>query len=399
MGGAMKENIDASPLPVVLERPAALPGQIAAGEKIAPQKWVKESHALVKQEFGYKTTHEIQLVLDLWGNERAELERQGRKITLEAVGINPTGAQSECKDALAVMLTDRNYKGIGEVKTIKEYNWTGNLEIEFTIAEYLKAYGLRKKTFLTKDKAGKQIERQEYQRGEVETAITALRELSTKDFALYLTETHYDTKDKTLKYDMLRTIDRLFRFVEGWKDLTETEKEIIKSGDDTIETDSKRKPFRISFNPIWGKGITDGEKQNFILSRANWRQEIGILEETRPEIFDTKRGGIGKTKKAQEIPIRFIKYLRLQHKEKTAQKREMKDRIPWKTIAEHLRIADTTICRNPAAAKKIIHKCLTLAIELKYLKAGDLLGDHVEYALNEDRFYKPADKTEEGLND
>lgn len=400
MGGAMKENKTPSLLPVPPERPAILPAQAAAGEKVAPKKWIKESYALAKQEIGIRTTHETQLTLDLWGDKKAELEEEGKKVTLEAVGIDITGAQSECKDALAVMLTERNYKGIGEVKTVAKYNWTGNLEIEFTIAEYLKAYGLKKKTYLVNDPSGKTIKRHEYARADVTTAITALRELATKDFALYLTQVRYDTEAKALKYEVDRYIDKLFRFVEGWKDLSETEREIIKSGDDTIETDSKRKPFRIVFNPIWGKGITEGEKPNFVLSEANWRQEIGILEDTRPELFDTKRGGIGRTKKAKEKPILFIKMLRLQHKDKTAKKRPLSETgIRWKTIAEHLRISDTTINRNPAAAKKIIQKCLTLAIELGYLKAGEIRGDMIAYTMNEDRYYKAASKDTDSLTD
>jgi hypothetical protein len=389
MGNMKKPKIPPSLPPKIPEQPAVInvTGGAPGGEK-PQQTWYKESGVLYKQEFGFKSTHGTQLELDLWGTQ---LEDKGKKITLEAVGIDVTGAQSECKDALAIMLSNRNYRGIGKVKTVTKYNWTGNLEIEFTLAEYLRAYGLQKKPFTTKNKTGGTVIRQEYQRGEVETAISALRQLATKDFALYFTEEHYDTKDKALKYDMLRTIDRLFRFIEGWNDLTEIERETIKSGEDTIETDTKRAPFRVVFNPLWAKGITEGEKPNFILTPANWRQEIGILEETRPEIFDTTKGGIGRTRQALKYPIRFIKYLRYQHKEKTAKNRPMNDRIPWKTIAETLRIADKTINRNPAAAKKIIHKCLTLAIELSYLKTGEIKGDWLEYTLNEDRFYKTED--------
>ena len=92
--------------------------------------------------------------------------------------------------------------------------------------------------------------------------------------------------------------------------------------------------------------------------------------------------------------------LRLQHKDKTAKKRPLSETgIRWKTIAEHLRISDTTINRNPAAAKKIIQKCLTLAIELGYLKAGEIRGDMIAYTMNEDRYYKAASKDTDSLTD
>jgi hypothetical protein len=367
MGGAMKENIDASPLPVVPERPAALPAQVAAGEKVARPEFIAVPEIIERNKIGLPQGKSIQL--DLFEELEKEKElfgRIGHKLNLKEyegnIGlVDLTEPMRKALHALQTYLHDIGYAGMEKKDG----------EIEMAETAYFKLYGLEAK--YEGDYAG-------YDKT---TARRALLDLCTTPF---------------MGWDEKRTAQGIIQqeVKIGTLGLLTYGRELLEKNGIRSET---RRYFKISCpHEFMRRGIIDnagklllGQRNagtNVVYKPRNTLQEIRNLMSANPKLFDREAGGIGTTDKALAIPMRFTEYLAWSYTKK-AGRREAIDRIGWEKLARHLTISDITITRNKKKAKELLVNCLKLAEALKYITRWSFEREIIEYEINEGRFYSP----------
>jgi hypothetical protein len=274
--------------------------------QIRSNNLVKVALHLENQKFGKKTQ------LELFENIKKEdtnLSKEIRGYEIKTIGINNTQAQNNALFAIQKLLTKTNYKGNNGIETITtESNDVINLPmLKITISKYLEAYGLRKRM----TKRGYK----EYRSNERDEALKALRDLHNNRYLLIYERKYWIQNKKGQpeeRYDLIRKVAPLINIVEGYKELTKSERDIVIKGDDDTETNDKLKYLVLEPSPL----LVDQIDTYFILKPANYREEIKALS--------------GSTKKSSKV-YDFIDFLITQTELKRRTKDELVIRIDYET--------------------------------------------------------------------
>lgn len=324
-----KENLGF--LKELITRPKPEPEPVAKPTSEAPL--IKVAMQLELQKFGHKHR---QLGLFDFMNDNINKEITEHKI--EVIGLDISQDQNQAIFAIAKLLTDTNYQGNipGRNKEDSGFSFSGFLPaLQFTPAEYLEAFGLKK----IKTARGWE----EYSGEERRRALQALVDL-TKPF-LFVYSRGYIKNGKPVQ-DRMETISPLILITRGWEALPKQEADSLNRGKDTEGTDEKLKVIAIKPAPIFIEGI----EKNFILKPANYIQEIKFL-----------------APHASKFAYRFIDWLIAQAELKRRYKMPLIIQENFEEIAYHLRM-DAYIKSNQfKRIRQILNKCYRVAKDLGYL--------------------------------
>jgi len=319
-----KENLD------FLERPGPEP----------TAKPVSKEAPLVKvplhtelQKIGHR---DRQLGLFDFMDDNINKEITEKKI--EVIGLDISQAQNQALFAIQKLFTKTNYKGNipGQYIESRGFSFKGFLPaLQFTPAQYLEAYGLKK----IKTARGWE----EYSGEERRQAFQALVDL-TKPF-LFVYTRDYIEKGKPVQ-DRIEKISPLILITRGWEGLTKQEGDSLNRRETTEGTDEKLKAIAIEPSPILVKGID----KFFVLKPADYAQEIKFL-----------------VPHASKFVYRFIDWLITQAELKRRHKKPLVIQENFEEIAYHLRM-DAYIKSNQfKRIRQIINKCYRVAKNLGYL--------------------------------
>jgi len=350
-----------------LERPRPEP---EARPVTKTEALVKVGLTLGHQEFG-KRPRQLGLFDGLLDTTRKEIAEK----SIEVIGLDISEAQRAALFAIQKLLTETDYKGNIPGKNIegdKGFNFSGFLPaLQFTPAEYLKAYGLKKK------KTARGWE--EYSGEERRQALQALVDL-TKPFLFVAKWTYPKTvKGKTENVtDRIETIRPLIHITRGYEALTKQEDAALDKGTGTAGTDEKLKAIAIEPAPIVVKGID----RYFVLMPANYAEEIKFL-----------------VPHASKFVYRFVRWLIVQAEEKRRHRADLVILEGIQEIAYHLRMDAYIKTNQGKRIRQIITKCYKAAKDLGYLLSyGTVRGqtkDLERLELNPEKFRRAREIAEE----
>jgi len=327
---------------------------------------IKVGMHLEDQKFGRKPKPDqpsIFGLLDIEDRERRE------EHNIKIVGVDFTTSQNKALFALQTLLEKTDHKGNIEGKSVelKPFKYKGLIpSLKFTRSEYLDTYGVTKR----------QTSRRkfEYNANESEESLKALRSLSENRYLLSYTKKYFDEK-RVEKYDVIRTVRSLINIIEGFKDLTESEKNTVISDKNSTGTNTKLSHIVVELSPIF----IDQIENHYVLKPANVYEEIKI-----------------KAPHSSKFVHRFIDYLLAQ-----VSKRQSKykgNNINWeiktnyKTLAHTLKMDSWIKTRNWKQVRGSLNKSYEIAKELGYLEGYKTIegkmGEIELLTLNPDKFYR-----------
>jgi len=301
---------------------------------------VKASLHTELQKFGHRPDPRQPGLFDRFLDEtKKEIEKRD----VDVIGIDITPAQEQALFGLQTLLTRTNYKGNlpGEMIDDRGFRFKGYLPaLEFTPAQYLEAYGLKK--HLTG--RGKE----EYDYKDRAEALQALIDLAKKPF-LFVYKREYRTEKRELRIDRVETIDTLIKIIRGWEALTKKEDSALDRGASTEATDEKLKAIAIRPAPILVQDID----RFFLLKPANYIQEINLRYPwpNRPSRFT----------------LSLINWLITQAELKRRNRQPLIIEQSLETIAYALRMDAWIRTRQFKRIRQILTKGYKIAQELGYL--------------------------------
>lgn len=275
------------------------------------------------------------------------LQKEVKDYGIEVIGMDLTHAQNQALFAIQSLLSKTGYKGNvpGESVESSGFKYKGNIPwLEFTPAEYLEAYGVKKH----ETKRGFKEFGVEARR----TALRALIDLAKKQFLFVYKKTYWEegTKGKREeRIDRIETLDTILQIVRGWEALTKYEDRLLDTGKPNKTTDEKLKTVAIKPAPILIQDI-DGY---YLLKPANYLEQIKMLDPFRL--------------KYSKYFLRFIDYLVTQAELKRRNKQPLVIKIGFKELGYKLRMDTYIKNRMWLRMRQSFNKCYRQAKELGYL--------------------------------
>jgi len=327
---------------------------------------IKASMHLENQKFGRKPKPAQP---SIFGELDTEDIARAEEHNINIVGVDFTASQNRALFALQTLLAKTEHKGNlkGKVVEMKSFKYEGIIpSLIFTRSEFLDTYGVTKRE-TTRGKM-------EYNSNESEEALKALKSLSENKYLLYYTRKYFDEEDVE-KYDVIRTVRSLVNIVEGFKDLTELEKDIVISDKNSRETNTKLSHIVVELSPTF----IDQIDNYYVLKPANVYEELKI-----------------KAPHSSKFVYRFIDYLLAQvSKKQSKYKGNNKDwniKINYKNLAHILKMDSWIKTRNWKQVRGSLNKSYKIAKELGYLEdyktTQGKTGEIELLTLNPDKFYK-----------
>lgn len=310
--------------PAQPQQPRLVEPAIGGGE---PKLYKAGLHAEL-QKFG-RTKNDLQRWLPF-------MDIQPENKMMEASGLDLTERQAKALHAIQQLLDKTNYEGNrpGEDVQSQSFRWIGTIpRLAVSYAEYFEAYGLNRG-------AGGS-----YSRHQTHEALEALHSLTEPRLICYR-RTKWKGKEK--RYDMIRTKAPVIKILEGWKDLTEAERQEVEAGGDV--PGKRARGFIVEASPL----LMDGIQTFYTLKPASLHREIQQLHQGK------------RYPRAESL---CLEYLLTKNKNTV--------RVSLDTLAERLRLDKYIRQRKRARAEAIIQACLDTAKQLHYLldfreEPGDL---------------------------
>jgi len=326
-----KENL------AFLKRPGTEPTARPVTKEAPP---VKVGLSLELQKFGHRPKQ-----LGLFDSLLDDMRKEITEKSIDVIGLDISQAQNQALFAIQKLLNDTNYLGNIPGKNIESqgFSFKGFLPaLQFTPAQYLEAFGLKKK------KTARGWE--EYSGEERRQALQALADL-TKPYLFVYKQTYYKETGKGKRepvIDRIEKISPLILITKGWEALTKKEDAGIDKGTPTEATDEKLKAIAIEPAPIVVKGID----KFFLLKPANYAEEIKFL-----------------CPHASKFVYRFVDWLIAQAELKRRKGRPLVIEENFEEIAYHLRMDAYIKSNQGKRIRQIINKCYQAAKDLGYLKS------------------------------
>lgn len=297
------------------------------------------------QKFGHKPDPKQPSLFDSLSDEDAI--KKAKDCGVEVIGMDLTYAQNRAYFAIQRLMSETGYKGNipGESVRSKGFKYNGHLPLlEFTPAEYLEAYGVKKHE-ATRGK-------REFSGEARRDALRALIDLAKKQFLFVYKRTYWlkSTKGKREKQvDRIETMDTILQIIRGWKALTKYEDRLLDEGKSNEATDEKLKAIAIKPAPILVQDIDS----YYLLKPANYLQEIKMLDPFR-------------LKYSKYFP-RFIDWLVTQAELKRRRGQPLVIEIGFKELGYKLRMDTYIKNRMWLRMRQSFNKCYRQAKELGYL--------------------------------
>jgi len=356
-----KENLD------FLERPGPEPTAKPVSRETS---LVKVGLQVELQKFGYRPK-QLSLFDSLMDTTRKEITEQ----SIAVIGLDISQAQNRALFAIQKLLTDTDYKGNITGKKNYEsppFSFRGFLPaLQFTPAEYLEAYGLKKR------KTARGWE--EYSGEERRRALQALVDL-TKPF-LFVAKWSYTKKVKGKTETVTNRIEKispLIQITRGWEALTKQEDAALDQGAATAGTDEKLRAIAIEPAPI----VVQGIDRYFALKPANYAEEIKF-----------------RVPHASKFVYRFVDWLIVQAELKRRHKAPLVIKENIEEIAYHLRMDAYIKTNQGKRIRQIIAKCYKVAKDLGYLLSYETVRgqtkDLERLELNPEKFSRVREIEEE----
>lgn len=335
---------------------------------------ISKETALVKigmhaelRKFGEKPKPSQLLLFDLLN---PDTKQEVEKHKIEVIGIDNTQAQNRALFAIQKLLYETNYKGNlkgHEVGRDNSFKFKGYLPIlKFTPAQYLEAYGVGKR-----ETARGYMEFNANERAE---ALQALRDLHDKRYLFYYERKNWIKNSKGQseeRFDVIKTVRPLITITEGYEALTRPERDIVKSGESTQETDAKLKYIVLEPCPI----LVDQIDKYFVLKPANCYQEVKLL--------------VGKASKYVYL---FIDYLLTEAELNRRKNTGWIIKLNYETLAYKLRMDSYIKRRRTKRIRQTLNRCYEIAKQLGYLldyrTIQGVTQEVEELTLNPEKFRK-----------
>lgn len=285
----------------------------------------------------------------------------------ELTGIDFTIHQMRAVLAIQKLLDKTKYKGNEAGRSVTQLNNPFKFEgvvprIGFDIPEYLEAYGVNKK----ETSRGKL----EYESSERRAAIGALFELHEKKFLLYMEKKQWRESGgkKEARYDVITTVDSLIKVIQGYEDLSEVDRNKLKSG--------QQLPEKLSRCVVEPSILMIYEIDSYaVFKPANYLQEIRI--------------------KLGRVSVKFYKFIDYIVNERE-QKRRSRDsgpiEITIKNLARNLRMDSQIKRRMWKQIKGQIKKFCEDAKKLGWISSYKIVmgkkEDKIIIEMNQDKFKK-----------
>lgn len=311
-------------------------------------------------------------------------KKEAVKYGVEVVGVDLTDAQNKAVFAVQSLLNNTDYRGNlpGRQVDNKEntFKFSGSVPVlKFTPAEYFEAYGVGKRA----TSRGYM----EYNANERAEALKALRDLHVNKFLFYYERRYWGKNNKGQEeelFDVIRTVRPLIIIIEGYEALTRSERDTLRSGATTQETEDKLKVIVIELSPIF----VDQIKSYFVVKPANCYQEIKLL-----------------APHASKYVSRFIDYLRSEvAKREIASKGKGNQnwaiKVNYETLAYTLRMYSWIKGKQWNQIRGSLKKCYETAKQLGYLldykTIQGVTKELEELTLNPEKFYRVKEMEEKG---
>ena len=260
-------------------------------------------------------------------------------------GLSLSLTENKALFALQKLLDKTNYKGNIDGRNAtpeNSFRYNGYLpRVQFTPAEFLEAYGLKR----TMTGRGYQ----EFNNNERNEAMKALRALADRKFKILYERKRWDKKGKDVT-DVIITESSLIQIIWGLIGLTAEEK---KKWDDGCFSENElmdRSTVAVEFAPI----LVDQIDGYFILIPSSFYEDI--------------KAQVPAAKYSQYIPM-FLEWLILQAEIQRRAKTGWKIEINYKKLAEKLQMKSMIKKRNWIMVREQLKECYEVAVKLGYLEA------------------------------
>lgn len=275
---------------------------------------------------------------------RTSLHLSRQKFEKIEAGLSLSLTENKALFALQKLLDKTNYKGNidGRVATPENtFHYSGFLpRVQFTPAEYLDAYGLKRNT------SGRGY--QEFNSNERSEAMKALRSLADKKFKIIYERKRWDEKKKMVT-DVIITESSLIQIVWGLIGLDAEEKKKWDEGRFSETELMDRSTIAVEFSPI----MVDQIDGYFILIPSSFYEDI--------------KAQIPAAKYSQYIPL-FLEWLILQAEIQRRAKTGWKIEINYKKLAEKLGMGKLIRQRKNKEIRANLEECYDIAIKLGYIE-------------------------------
>jgi len=321
---------------------------------------------LEKQKIGRRPKPSQDSIFDsLDKKDKEKVEKYNIKI----VGVDFTVSQNKALFTLQTLLNKTDQRGVSykEAPT-NSFDYQGYIPtLNFTISEYLDAYGVNKR-----ESTRRKIE---YNSNEREEALKALRSLSENRYLLYYSKTYFNKEINETRYKLIITPKPLITISEGYDNLTKTEHNTLTEGKETPETNKKLTRLAVELSPIF----VDQIENHYVLKPANIYEELKI-----------------KAPRASKFTYRFIDYLFTTVAQRNSKYKRNKNwiiEINYLKLARDLKMESWIKSRNWKQIRGSLDKCYDIAKELGYLISyntitGKTVKEMERLALNPDKFYR-----------
>jgi len=335
-----------------------------------PEALVKVGLTLEQQKFGHRP-RQLGLFDGLMDTTRKEIAEK----SIEVIGLDISEAQRAALFAIQKLFSATDYKGnIPGKENYKSeaFSFQGFLPaLQFTPAEYLAAYGLKKR------KTARGWE--EYSGEERRQALQALVDL-TKPF-LFKAKWAYPRTVRGKTETVINRIEKispLILITRGWEALTKQEDAALDKGAGTAGTDEKLKAIQIEPSPI----VVQGIERFYALKPANYAEEIKFL-----------------VPHASKFVYRFVDWLIVQAELKRRNRAPLVILENIQEIAYHLRMDAYIKTNQGKRIRQIIAKCYKVAKDLGYLLSYETVKgqtkDLERLELNPEKFRRVREIAEE----
>lgn len=275
---------------------------------------------------------------------RTSLHLSRQKFEKIEAGLSLSLTENKALFALQKLLDKTNYKGNidGRVATPENtFHYSGFLpRVQFTPAEYLDAYGLKRNT------SGRGY--QEFNSNERSEAMKALRSLADKKFKIIYERKRWDEKKKMVT-DVIITESSLIQIVWGLIGLDAEEKKKWDEGRFSETELMDRSTIAVEFAPI----LVDQIEGYFLLIPASFYEDI--------------KAQVPAAKYSQYIPL-FLEWLILQAEIQRRAKTGWKIEINYKKLAEKLGMGKLIRQRKNKEIRANLEECYDIAIKLGYIE-------------------------------
>jgi len=259
-------------------------------------------------------------------------------------GLSLSLTENKALFALQKLLDKTNYKGNIESRDAtpeNSFQYVGNLpRIQFTPAEFLEAFGLRRNSSARGY--------QEFNSNERSEAMKALRALADRKYRIIYERKRWDKKGKELN-DVIITESSLIQIVWGLIGLTAEEKKKWDEGRFSENEFMDRSTIAVEFSPI----MVDQIDGYFLLIPSSFYEDI--------------KAQIPAAKYSQYIPL-FLEWLILQAEIQRRAKTGWKIEINFIKLAEKLQMKSMIRKRKWAQIRERLNECYEIALKLGYLE-------------------------------